>query len=316
MNARSPHGLKDLDLAGALGRESSDKRFDILRRIGEGGSISEAARRAGVSYKAAWQAIETLGNLAGTPMVEKAVGGTGGGGTLLTPAGRRVLEAAALLDEARARVLAALEPAQGGGGAPGAPGARVGPGLAAMALRTSMRNQFPCEVRSLASAGGLVRVRLALADGPQLFARITRESAQLLELGRGRQVLALCKATAVSVAAQLAAAEGRNLLAGQVLHAARATAPAAYGGEVMLRFASGISLVGFTRRFHPINQRGRDEGFRTRCSHGVGAVHGRPVDGRRHGARGEGCGRGPGQGTVLVGFQRHRGCALEPRSGQ
>ena len=250
MNARSPHGLKDLDLAGALGRESSDKRFDILRRIGEGGSISEAARRAGVSYKAAWQAIETLGNLAGTPMVEKAVGGTGGGGTLLTPAGRRVLEAAALLDEARARVLAALEPAQGGGGAPGAPGARVGPGLAAMALRTSMRNQFPCEVRSLASAGGLVRVRLALADGPQLFARITRESAQLLELGRGRQVLALCKATAVSVAAQLAAAEGRNLLAGQVLRAARATAPAAYGGEVMLRFASGISLVGFAPAGH------------------------------------------------------------------
>ena len=247
MNARTPHGLKDLDLEGALGRESSDKRFDILRRIGEGGSISEAARRAGVSYKAAWQAIETLGNLAGTPMVEKAVGGTGGGGTLLTPAGRRVLEAAALLDEARARVLAALGPAQGGAGAPGV---RAGPGLAAMALRTSMRNQFPCEVRSLASAGGLVRVRLALADGPQLFARITRESAQLLELGRGRQVLALCKATAVSVAAQLGAVEGRNLLAGQVLRAARATASAAYGGEVMLRLASGISLVGFAPAGH------------------------------------------------------------------
>ena len=253
MNARTPLGLKDLDLAGALGRESSDKRFDILRRIGEGGSISEAARRAGVSYKAAWQAIETLGNLAGTPMVEKAVGGTGGGGTLLTPAGRRVLEAAALLDAARAQVLTALERAQGGAGAPGAPGApgaRVGPGLAAMALRTSMRNQFPCEVRSLASRGGMVRVRLALADGPLLFARITRASAQLLELGRGRQVLALCKATAVSVAARVAAAEGRNLLAGQVLRAARATASGSSGGEVMLRLAGGISLVGFAHAGH------------------------------------------------------------------
>ena len=55
--------------------ELADKRIDILRRIGDVGSISEAARRAGVSYKAAWQAIETLNNLAGAPLVEKVVGG-------------------------------------------------------------------------------------------------------------------------------------------------------------------------------------------------------------------------------------------------
>jgi molybdate transport system regulatory protein len=235
MKAQAPSGL---DLAGVLGRESSDKRFDILRRIGEGGSISEAARRAGVSYKAAWQAIETLGNLAGTPMVEKAVGGSGGGGTLLTPAGRRVLEAAALLDQARAQVLAVLEPASAK--------THAGPGLAALALRTSMRNQFPCEVHSLASAGGRVRVGLALGAGTLLFARITRESAQLLELARGRQVLALCKATAVHVAAHIVAAEGRNTLAGEVQRASRALS----GGEVALRLAGGISLVGFAEAGH------------------------------------------------------------------
>ena len=64
--------------------ELADKRIDILRRIGDVGSISEAARRAGVSYKAAWQAIETLNNLAGAPLVEKVVGGNKGGGTRLT----------------------------------------------------------------------------------------------------------------------------------------------------------------------------------------------------------------------------------------
>ena len=56
--------------------ELADKRIDILRRIADVGSISEAARRAGVSYKAAWQAIETLGNIAGGPLVEKVVGGS------------------------------------------------------------------------------------------------------------------------------------------------------------------------------------------------------------------------------------------------
>ena len=54
-----------LPLADVLGHEATDKRIDILRRIGEVGSISEAARGAGVSYKAAWQALETLTNLAG-----------------------------------------------------------------------------------------------------------------------------------------------------------------------------------------------------------------------------------------------------------
>ena len=237
MKVRNSRGLRSPDLAGVLGRESSDKRFDILRRIGEGGSISEAARRAGVSYKAAWQAIETLGNLAGTPMVDKAVGGSGGGGTLLTPAGRRVLEAAALLDQARAQVLATLGP-------------RAGAGLAALTLRTSLRNQFPCEVDSLARTGNAVRVGLALADGTLLFARITRESVQLLELARGRRVLALCKATAVRVAEHLSAAVGRNLLTGQVQRATRATSCSLIGGEVSLCLAGGISLVGFAEAGH------------------------------------------------------------------
>jgi molybdate transport system regulatory protein len=243
-----------LDLAGVLGRESSDKRIEILRRIGEGGSISEAARRAGVSYKAAWQAIETLGNLAGTPMVEKTVGGSGGGGALLTPAGRHVLDAAVLLGQARAQVLHTLQAAtlRAAGERVETAGighARAGPGLAALALRTSMRNLFPCEVRSLSRTGGLVRVGLALPEGPLLYARITRESAQLLELARGLHLLALCKAAAVRVAADIAPSEGHNVLAGVVQRASRA----ASGGEVSLRLAGGSSLVGFAAAGHRLS---------------------------------------------------------------
>jgi molybdate transport system regulatory protein len=221
------------DLAEVLGDGSTDKRIDILRRIGEGGSISEAARRAGVSYKAAWQAIETLGNLAGTPMVAKAVGGTGGGGALLTAAGQRVLDAAAMLHKARADVMAMLEP-----------GARTAPGrsgLAAMALRTSMRNQFPCLVSSMRSAGGIARIGLQLPGGALLYARLTRESAELLQLRRGMQVLGLCKATAVRVGPGMDPAEATNLVHGQVIRASRSLR----GGEVTVRLEGGLSLVGF-----------------------------------------------------------------------
>src|SRR6188508_26510 len=102
-----------LQLHSALGHEAADKRIDILRRIGDAGSISEAARAAGVSYKAAWQAIDTLGNLAGTALVASAVGGAGGGGPSLTPAGRQLLQAADEMARARSQVLARLSGAQG-----------------------------------------------------------------------------------------------------------------------------------------------------------------------------------------------------------
>ena len=217
------------DLSEVLRHEAGDKRIAILRRVGAVGSISQAAREAGVSYKAAWQAIETLSNLAGMPLVEKLVGGAGGGGARLTVEGERVLAAEAALSRSRAEVLTRLS--QDGA-------------VATTGVRTSMRNQFRCTVKALRAQQGLVRVELALAPGSALFARITRESAQLLGLARGLPVLALCKATAVRVAAQLEAGPARNLLPGTVLRRSRAA------GEVVLQLAGGISLVGFAAAGH------------------------------------------------------------------
>jgi molybdate transport system regulatory protein len=182
---------KILPLADVLGFEASDKRIDILRRIGAAGSISQAARGAGVSYKAAWQALETLANLAGTPVVEKVVGGSGGGGAVLTAAGQRVLLAADALAGARREILNRVD----------RQGDETSPGRAALALRTSMRNQFPCSVEAITPHQGLVRVRLRLAEAerrcmPASRAKVCSCSA----CETGLEVLTLCKATAVTVA--------------------------------------------------------------------------------------------------------------------
>ena len=134
----------------SLGYAQADKRIELLRRVGESGSISQAARSAGVSYKAAWQAIHTLTNLAGEPLVDSSVGGAGGGGARLTAAGARLLHAAEQMDAARHDVLARIND----------PAAQ-----ALAAPRTSMRNHLPCTVARLDSAGPgdpLVRVLLAL----------------------------------------------------------------------------------------------------------------------------------------------------------
>jgi molybdate transport system regulatory protein len=226
------------DLAEALGSEATDKRIDILRRIDEVGSISEAARRAGVSYKAAWQALETLSNLAGMPLVETAVGGSGGGGAMLTIAGRRVLDAAALLAKARSAVV--------GDHGQGTRGRAGGVSLPGLGLRTSMRNQLPCVVAALSATRGLVRVELVLPNGESLYSRVTRESAQLLGLTRGMQLLALCKATAVLVERHIEPGDSHNLLQGRVSRVSRV----ARGGEISLQLDRGLNLVGFAAAGH------------------------------------------------------------------
>lgn len=239
----------------ALGHARTDKRIDILRQVARHGSISEAARHAGVSYKAAWQAIHTLTNLAGVPLVESSVGGAGGGGARLTPAGERLLQAAGLMDEARRDVLARVNTA---------------PGVAASALvapRTSMRNHLRCGVDALHSDGArdpMVRVILALAGGGSLAALVTRESAELLGLAPGLPVLALAKATAVQVQAAVGASgtssgvlsgtpSGSNGLAGRVQSLSRG----AQRDEVTLALADGQRLVGFAAHPHRLRRGSR-----------------------------------------------------------
>jgi molybdate transport system regulatory protein len=222
-----------LHLEGALGHAATDKRLEILRLVGEGGSISQAARAAGVSYKAAWQALDMLSNLAGVPLVERVVGGAGGGGARLTAAGTRLLRAGSEMARSRERVLAALQPRRGGAS------------LDALGFKSSMRNQLPATVAGLEAQQALVRVTLALAGGHTIASRITRESAELLALAPGAAVLALCKATGVEVfrapPTATAAAPRPNVLTGRTVRTSRGDA----GDEIVLELAGGLRIVGF-----------------------------------------------------------------------
>jgi molybdenum ABC transporter molybdate-binding protein len=76
-------------------------RADLLEAIDHWHSISEAARRAGMSYRHAWLLVRAANEAAGRPLVETATGGTGGGGARLTEQGRR---AVALFRELQARL--------------------------------------------------------------------------------------------------------------------------------------------------------------------------------------------------------------------
>lgn len=64
----------------------------LLDAIDQTGSLSKAAKQVGLSYKGAWQIIERANNTSPRVLIVTATGGSKGGGSQLTPAGKRLLE--------------------------------------------------------------------------------------------------------------------------------------------------------------------------------------------------------------------------------
>ena len=63
----------------------------LLERIEELGSIAAAARSMRLGYRNAWLWIEAMNRLAPAPLIEKSVGGVGGGHARLTEEGRKAV---------------------------------------------------------------------------------------------------------------------------------------------------------------------------------------------------------------------------------
>lgn len=158
------------------------KRLALLEQIAEQGSITRAAKAAGLSYKAAWDAIDELNNLSEQPLVSRSVGGKGGGGARLTPAGERLLALQRRLQALQMQLLQAagddadLEL------------------LGRLMLRTSARNQLTGRVHAIHAQGHNDLITIELPGGKHLQALITHDSTENLQLIAGSSVVALIKA--------------------------------------------------------------------------------------------------------------------------
>lgn len=79
-----------LDLAS--GARIGPGKVSVLEEIARSGSISAAGRALRMSYRRTWELVEDLNRTLGVPVVETAAGGSGGGGAVLTPAGKAIVE--------------------------------------------------------------------------------------------------------------------------------------------------------------------------------------------------------------------------------
>lgn len=181
------------------------KRLALLERIAELGSITRAAKAVGLSYKAAWDAIDELNNLSEHPLVSRSVGGKGGGGARLTPAGERLLALQQRLQALQVQLLqAAGDDAD----------LQL---LGRLMLRTSARNQLAGRVRAIHPCGHNDLIDIELPGGERLQAQITHDSTNNLQLEPGSHVVALIKAGWLKLQPQHAPhAEQHNALEGRI----------------------------------------------------------------------------------------------------
>ena len=70
-----------LTLTDRQGARAGEDRIRLLEMIDTCGSISGAAKAAGLSYKSGWDAVNTLNNLFPKPLVVTRAGGRSGGGS-------------------------------------------------------------------------------------------------------------------------------------------------------------------------------------------------------------------------------------------
>jgi len=184
-------------------------RIVLLEAIDRFGSITKAAREVGVCYKTAWDAVDAMNNAAERPLVDRAVGGTGGGGTVLTDEGKETIRLYRVLQDEHQRFIDRLEGRLGDVG-------RFYSLLRRVAMRVSARNVFLGKVAELRKGAVSTEVNLALKGGETLCSVITNESARVLGLKVGAEAYAFFKASAVILGKDLhdAKVSARNLLCG------------------------------------------------------------------------------------------------------
>ncbi|WP_421376088.1 TOBE domain-containing protein [Paraburkholderia sp. DD10] len=163
-------------------------RIALLAAIGETGSITSAAKAVGMSYKGAWDAIDTMNNLAGEPLVVRLTGGKGGGGTTLTPRAVKLIETFRAVEREHRRFLERAGAAIEGFAMDWDLIGRIG-------VKTSARNQLYGTVSAITRGTVNDEVSLALPGGQSIVAVLTHESAETLGLVEGTAAFALIKAS-------------------------------------------------------------------------------------------------------------------------
>ena len=208
-------------------------RIELLEAIDRHGSITRAAKAVSLSYKAAWDSVDAMNNLAEHPLLVRATGGANGGGSHLTEHGRELVRLYRLLESGYRRLLLQMQ-------AQVHDFSKLSELMRTITMRTSARNQFRGKVDAVRKGAVNSDVILDLGDGLKVCANITNEAVEELGLKPGRQAVALIKSSFVLLTPdENVRISARNRWRGAVLE----VIPGAVNGEVKLQLPGGRVLT-------------------------------------------------------------------------
>lgn len=190
------------------------RRIALLKQIEQTGSISQGAKNAGISYKSAWDAINEMNQLSEQTLVERATGGKGGGGAVVTRYGQRLIQLYDLLGQIQQKAFDVLSDNDA------LPLDSLLAAISRFSLQTSARNQWFGTITARDHQQVQQHVEVLLADGQtRLKAAVTAQSAERLGLEAGKEVLVLLKAPWVSLTCDARlAAQADNQITGAITH--------------------------------------------------------------------------------------------------
>jgi len=188
-----------------------EKRIELLHAISKEGSISKAAKAVPMSYKSAWEAVDTMNNLSATPIVQRETGGSGGGGTTLTPYGENILKTYKALKEEQKKFLDKLKNITD-----------IDSGtlntIGRLSMQISARNQIVGIVDKIIKGDVNANVIILPKSGHEIFANVSLSSIEDLHVKKGQELIAIFKSSNVLVATdENLAISARNKLRGKIL---------------------------------------------------------------------------------------------------
>ena len=220
------------------GAAASQRWMELLDALSEHQSITAAAKVVGLSYKAAWDAVEAMNNLADKPLVARAKGGKGGGGTTLTARGTELVQTWRAVAAENQRFLQLMNTRIKNASAD----LRV---LGRLTMLTSARNHFTGTVTAITAGAVNDEVVLKLTGGERITAVVTHSSVENMGLKVGGEAVALVKASWVLVGVdspgkqQQLKLSARNQLRGTV----QRLTPGAVNTEVVIALKGGNSVA-------------------------------------------------------------------------
>jgi molybdate transport system regulatory protein len=162
-------------------------RIELLEKIDELGSIAKAAKSMRMSYKAAWDAVDTMNNVSPHLLVTRVTGGKGGGGTQLTEYAHKLVDLFRSIEREHQHFLKRLNKQV-------EEFENFFQIMRGIHMQTSARNQFFGVIRSIKMGAVNSEVEIALKGNDKLVATLTANSLTELNLAEGSEVYALIKA--------------------------------------------------------------------------------------------------------------------------